>query len=88
MYPNKSETKAFFRAKSNCSLNNPVGPRDALALNLQPLLYFSADMSLRMIEWMELIKLQGISRVHVYDLAVHPNMKKVRIFFHFPKVQN
>lgn len=35
------------------------------------------DMSTRLIEWIEMVKILGGSKIFLYDLHIHPNMSKV-----------
>ncbi|XP_063880618.1 uncharacterized protein LOC135111326 [Scylla paramamosain] len=38
---------------------------------------FDEDISLRMVEWFELLFLLGADKVFVYDLGIHPNISKI-----------
>lgn len=46
------------------------------------------DLSLRLIEWIELLKLVGVTRIHMYNYAVHPNIQKVLDFYYKEGVIN
>ena len=37
------------------------------------------DLSLRMMEWIEVLRALGAEKVFLYNYEVHPNVKKVRI---------
>ena len=38
------------------------------------------DVSMRFIEWIELLRAQGVDKIFLTILAVHPNVKKVQLF--------
>ena len=38
-----------------------------------------ADMSMRLIEWIELLRALGVEKIIIKILAVHPNVMKVKI---------
>ena len=41
-------------------------------------LYFpTVDLSLRLVEWIEVQRALGADKISLYNLAVHPNMMKV-----------
>lgn len=37
-----------------------------------------ADFSVRLVEWLEIIKLMAVDKVFMYHLHLHPNVTKVR----------
>ena len=41
------------------------------------LYYYHNDFSARLIEWLELLRAQGFSKVFLYATDVHPNIAKV-----------
>ena len=41
------------------------------------------DVSMRFIEWIELLRAQGVNKIFLSVLAVHPNVNKVRVLFYF-----
>ena len=49
-----------------------------LGLCVQPMLYVRDDISLRLVEWMELLKIMKYDRVIVYVISVHENIRKVK----------
>ena len=53
------------------------GPKLNLALCAHPLIYVSQDWSLRLLEWLLLLQMQGYDKVVLPIYAVHPNMRKV-----------
>ena len=48
-----------------------------LALCVQPMLYVNHDISLRLVEWFEILKQQKYDKVLMYVIHIHPNMTKV-----------
>ena len=49
-----------------------------LALCVQPMLYVNDDISLRLVEFMETLKLMKYDRVFMYFIAAHQNVTRVR----------
>ena len=45
------------------------------------LYYYQEDFSFRLIEWLELMREMGVSRVYLYDAGVHPNIQQVFRFY-------
>nr|XP_045581618.1 uncharacterized protein LOC123745283 isoform X1 [Procambarus clarkii] len=45
------------------------------------LYYYHQDFSFRLVEWLELLRAMGISRVFLYETDVHPNMEKVLRYY-------
>ena len=44
-------------------------------------LYFpTVDLSLRLVEWIEVQRALGADKISLYNLAVHPNMMKAVLF--------
>ena len=44
-------------------------------------LRFSSDISLRLIEWLELLRILGVSKVFFHLLSVHKNMERVLNYY-------
>ena len=44
---------------------------------MQPFSFLTEDISLKLIEWLELLRLQGFHKVFIYELNAHPNITKV-----------
>ena len=53
-----------------------------LALCHKNLVFLNKDRSLRLVEWMEMLKLLDFSKVIFYLESVHPNMTKVKRYFY------
>lgn len=43
--------------------------------------FLHEDISVRLVEWLELLRLLGASKVFLYDLEVHPNISKVLNYY-------
>lgn len=54
------------------------GHKQGFAVCVKHLLLM-ADMSIRLIEWIELLRALGVEKVIIKILAVHPNVMKVKI---------
>ena len=48
-----------------------------LALCVQPMLYVNHDISLRLVEWLEILRQQKYDKVFLYVIDLHPNMTRV-----------
>ena len=48
-----------------------------LALCVQPMLYVNHDISLRLVEWMEVLRQQKYDKIFLYIIDVHPNITRV-----------
>jgi len=48
-----------------------------LALCTKGILFYDRDISMRFIEWLEILRDQGYSRVYLYLYSIHPNLLKV-----------
>jgi len=48
-----------------------------LALCIKGIMFFDRDISLRVIEWLEVLREQNYSQVYLYIYSVHPNLLKV-----------
>ena len=67
---------------NNLRINNVRPPviKD-FAVCVKGLDFLYTDLSVRLIEWIELIRLLGASQIFFYDLESHPNIKKVLNFY-------
>ncbi|XP_069949084.1 uncharacterized protein [Cherax quadricarinatus] len=45
------------------------------------LYYYHQDFSIRMVEWLEALRAQGISHVFLYEMDIHPNLQKVLRYY-------
>lgn len=54
----------------------PVEKKD-FAVCVKGLDFLHEDLSVRLIEWIELLNLLGADKVFFYELQVHPNISKV-----------
>ena len=52
------------------------GHKQGIAVCSKALTYLG-DVSMRIIEWIEILRAQGVEKVILSVLAVHPNVKKV-----------
>jgi hypothetical protein len=48
---------------------------------VKDLRFGTVDMSVRLIEWLELLKILGADKVFLYSLKVHKNMNKVLDYY-------
>lgn len=57
----------------------PVTPEDkkGFAVCVKGLDFLHDDMSVRLVEWIELLTIIGIDKIYFYELNVHPNITKV-----------
>uniref|UniRef100_T1IJ87 Glycosyltransferase family 92 protein n=1 Tax=Strigamia maritima TaxID=126957 RepID=T1IJ87_STRMM len=51
------------------------------AVCVKGLNFYFEDVSVRLIEWLELLRAFGVDKVFAYDLAVHPNVTKVLRYY-------
>ena len=58
----------------------PNKTRDSFAVCLNPLRY-SRDLSLKLIEWLELLRILGVSKVFIPLMSVHKNMERVLKYY-------
>ena len=55
-----------------------TGLKQGFAVCSKPLSHLG-DVSMRIIEWIELLRAQGVDKIFLSVLAVHPNVNKVRL---------
>ena len=58
---------------------NPVNPSEGkkpIAVCCKALYFPTVDLSLRLVEWIEVQRALGAEKISLYNLAVHPNMMK------------
>ncbi|XP_071439396.1 uncharacterized protein [Hetaerina americana] len=56
--------------------NNP-GKKKGFAVCVKGLDFLHEDLSVRLVEWIELLGILGAEKVFLYELQVHPNISKV-----------
>ena len=49
-----------------------------LALCVSAMMFVMTDLSLKLVEWLEVLRLQGYEKVFIYVYSVHPNVERVR----------
>lgn len=59
--------------------NKPVSqqPPQGFAVCVKGLDFLEDDLSVRLVEWIELLSLLGADKIYFYDLQVHPNIREV-----------
>ncbi|KAM3957850.1 LOW QUALITY PROTEIN: uncharacterized protein ACR2FA_008117 [Aphomia sociella] len=69
------------RATNNLRVHNdrpdPAVGRKEFAVCVKGLDFLHEDLSVRLVEWIELVRLMGADKVFFYELQVHPNITKV-----------
>lgn len=43
--------------------------------------YYHEDVSIRLVEWLELLRASGFARVFLYETDVHPSIQKVLRYY-------
>ena len=74
--------------KSKCSspsnylkLVYNIEEKKNFAVCVKGLFFLKDNLSVRLIEWIEILSILGASKIFLYDLNVHPDMKKVINFY-------
>lgn len=52
-----------------------------IAVCVRWFIYPNHDMSIRLIEWLEMVRILGADHVYLSDLSIHPNMNRVKQFY-------
>ena len=66
------------KVSNNLRVNNHrPAVKQRFAVCVKGLDFLYEDMSVRLVEWLELLRILGASKVFLYDLEVHPNISKV-----------
>ena len=66
------------KVSNNLKVNNHrPAVKKKFAVCVKGLDFLYEDMSVRLVEWLELLRLLGASKVFLYDLEVHSNISKV-----------
>ena len=59
----------------------PSGRKLDFAVCVKGLDYLHTDLSVRLVEWLELLFVLGADKVYLYDLGVHPNITKILKYY-------
>ena len=59
--------------------NLPAGEKGKFAVCVKGMDFPLDDLSVRMVEWLEVLKALGADKIFLYNLDVHPNVRKVWI---------
>jgi hypothetical protein len=51
--------------------------KDGFAVCVKGLDFLHEDLSVRLVEWIEMLGILGANKIFFYELAVHPNITKV-----------
>ena len=63
----------------NIIYNLPAGEKAKFAVCVKGMDFPLDDLSVRMVEWLEVLKALGADKIFLYNLDVHPNVRKVLI---------
>lgn len=70
------------RVSNNLRVMNERPPvKKKFAVCVKGLDFLQEDLSVRLVEWLELLKILGASKVFLYELEVHPNISKVLQYY-------
>lgn len=62
-------------------MNERPQVKKKFAVCVKGLDFLQEDLSVRLVEWLELLKILGASKVFLYELEVHPNISKVLEYY-------
>lgn len=62
-------------------MNERPQEKKKFAVCVKGLDFLQEDLSVRLVEWLELLKILGASKVFLYELEVHPNISKVLQYY-------
>lgn len=72
------QTKCDTRISNNLRVINERPPvKEKFAVCVKGLDFATQDLSVRLVEWLELLKILGANKVFLYELEIHPNISKV-----------
>lgn len=57
------------------------GKKHGFAVCVKGLDFLHEDLSVRLVEWIELLSILGAHKIFFYQLAVHPNITKVLSYY-------
>ncbi|KAL7641969.1 UNVERIFIED_CONTAM: hypothetical protein RMT77_007843 [Armadillidium vulgare] len=60
---------------------NPLSKNLTVGICGKALFYYNDDFSTRLIEWVEIMKVLGVSKIFLYEIKCHKNVKKVLDFY-------
>jgi len=55
--------------------------KERFAICVKGMSFPKADLSLRLVEWLEVLRAVGINKVFLYELGVHPNVSRVLRYY-------
>lgn len=63
--------------------NKPINSdnRQQFAVCVKGLDFLYDDLSVRLVEWIELLSILGANKIYFYDLQIHPNIRKVLEYY-------
>lgn len=61
--------------------DRPAGPKKGFAVCVKGLDFLYEDLSVRLVEWIELLRRLGADKIFFYQLQVHPNISKVLAYY-------
>lgn len=59
----------------------PSGVKQKFGVCMKQLNFLHQDMSLILVEWLEVLFSMGVEKVHIYNMTAHPNMLKVLQYY-------
>ncbi|CAG5047500.1 unnamed protein product [Parnassius apollo] len=59
----------------------PPAPRKEFAVCVKGLDFLHEDLSVRLVEWIEIVRILGADKIFFYELQVHPNITKVLDYY-------
>ena len=68
--------------------NLPAGEKGKFAVCVKGMDFPLEDLSVRMVEWLEVLKALGADKIFLYNLDVHPNVKKVLIHVNYIDIED
>ncbi|TRY68744.1 hypothetical protein TCAL_02493 [Tigriopus californicus] len=65
----------------NSDLSRHPDHQEALAVCVKGFDIPTDDLSVRIVEWVEMLKVMGVNRLFLYNMAVHPNVQRVLDYY-------
>lgn len=62
-------------------INNRPEQKQEFAVCVKGLDFLHEDLSVRLVEWIELLRLLGAQKIFLYELEIHPNITKVLNYY-------
>ncbi|XP_053202605.1 uncharacterized protein LOC128387433 [Panonychus citri] len=70
------------KARNNLRvINNRPEVKQDFAVCVKGLDFLHEDLSVRLIEWIELLKILGTKKIFLYEMEIHPNISKVLNYY-------